>query len=176
MITIRDFFENISTWGNGWSFQFKFILSLLCLLCLKQSIAVVFQWFTCYAFYLSYVIYIHLLVHMVEYSDKYRHEKGGHEVCHHEGWIDHHGTGAAVARGTPLGSTIPHTCFGVGIWRYTCLVTHFNTMILRTNCMYWGGWFARSNRGIEGSYLTTSFKEDIEQLMLQLSRKGKSFW
>ena len=36
-----------------------------------------------------------------------------------------------------------------------------------------GGWFARSNRGIEGSYLTVGFKEDVQQLMLQLSRKGK---
>ena len=35
-----------------------------------------------------------------------------------------------------------------------------------------GGWFARSNRGVSGSYLTADFKANIETLMGQISKKG----
>ena len=36
-----------------------------------------------------------------------------------------------------------------------------------------GGWFARSSRGVSGTYLTSEFKADIETLMGQISKKGK---
>ena len=35
-----------------------------------------------------------------------------------------------------------------------------------------GGWFARSSRGVSGTYLTSEFKADIETLMGQISKKG----
>ena len=52
------------------------------------------------------------------------------------------------------------------------------TLNLETICktLCWGGWFARSSRGVYGSYLTSDFKGDIETLMGQISRKGMYTW